>query len=60
MPVALPLIDEPVVDLLQLQASLFNKLGLIILLYQQNKNTFDATIIDLLMHTYTTLKTIVI
>jgi hypothetical protein len=36
VPIALPLIDEPVVDLLQLQASLFNKLGFIIFLCQQN------------------------
>lgn len=35
MPVSLPLVDEPVVDLFQLQASFFNKLCLIVFLQYQ-------------------------
>jgi hypothetical protein len=50
VPIALPLIDEPVVDLFQLQASLFHKLGFIIFLYQQNP--FHSTIIEFFMDKY--------
>jgi hypothetical protein len=44
VPVPLPLVDEPVVDLLQLQAGLFDELSLIVFLYQPRPNTIQSLI----------------